>query len=432
MTTTSRSVSSSAGSISSAATWNQHHPLNHQRRASAVVHTNNRTITATDQKLQPTRTPLVPSTIQQEKQPNPQQRPTKRQQQQLHAIPNVIIFTHAINLLETEFEFAPSSSDTTTLRHNRKNHTSAALTDKQTELLALQQNVRIITALHPTATVRFLTDDDCIESIRTVFSHNRTLADELVRYFINEPEGMYKADLCRGTALYETGGLYFDVDLGVRMSLWKVLQPTTEFATIKVHRRSKHHGAFFQAFMAAAPQHAVILRYVELFYRYYTGELVLKRGGFVGVILLKQAYDEIQAEQLLQLETSASSPAATTSVQTMTMTTTHLDATTELWQEVKYKTPGLSHVPPPAWGTKRACKFVVVVPLSSQQAKQQPLTVPFYSRIAGSRMCPTTQQQHDMQPIQPYGKSRFCLTLLLPLLLLLLLSRRRRRRRRLV
>jgi hypothetical protein len=88
----------------------------------------------------------------------------------------------------------------------------------------------------------------------------------LIEYFMDEPLGMYKANLCRGAALYETGGLYFDADLGVCMNVFTghgevctiddppskptssslfVLNPTTEFVTVKAPRHSDNHGGFF-------------------------------------------------------------------------------------------------------------------------------------------------------------------------------------------
>lgn len=292
-----------------------------------------------------------------------------------HAIPDILIFTHSINLLETVFNFA--------------NTPRFELTVEQKELLALQENVRSITKYHPASAVRFLTDTDCIESIRAVYKDNDgntdKVAEELIRYFKAERQGMFKADLCRGTALFETGGLYFDVDLGVRMNLWQVLRETTEFSTIRVHHQSMYPGAFFQAFAAASQRHPVILRYVQLFLEHYRG---VKLGnsssvvkGPLGVLLLKRAFDEVQAEQQEHLIPGDDDDSASTR--------THLNATTELWQEVLY-TPELrksllSHVPPPKWGSRRACKFVVVSSL------RKPLTVPFYSRIAGSRMCPTDE-----------------------------------------
>lgn len=317
-----------------------------------------------------------------------------------HAIPNVLIFTHHINLLTTTF-LEDGHTPTTTSRNSHGNDT---LTEERQEWLALQANVQNIVALHTTTThteeqdedapnnnnksvvsrpenpqTRFLTDADCIESIRRFYQYQDAAAaeqeEELVTYFQNESKGMFKADLCRGVALYETGGLYLDVDLGVRMNLWSVLNPNTQFATVHVHRQSNHPHCFFQAFIAATPHHPILQRYVELFLEYYQDVHQNRHGGHwkrlikngpVGVILLKQAYDQI------------------------IQTNPELLDTIEIWQEVLYlpefHNSLLKHVPPPTWGgNRRACKFVVL------KDATLPLTVPFYSRIAGSRMCSKSQ-----------------------------------------
>lgn len=302
-----------------------------------------------------------------------------QQQQQHHnnnntmMIPNIITFTHAKNLLREDFSL-PST-----------NNIEDPETKDILELRVLQANVRHIIRVHPGAQIRFLTDTDCIESLRRVYGTNTSLATALVESFQQETTGMYKADLCRGVALYETGGLYFDVDLGVRMNIWKALKeqeqqkdmrtPTT-FATIRVHSQSLQKGAFFQAFIAAAPQHPVLKRYVELFLDYYHGKLRQYRGKPLGVVLLKRAYDEEVAKD------------------------ERLEKSTQLWQEVFYSTQWqrtlLKHVPPPTWGTRRVCKFIVVSHLqkkmdeSTGKAVIANVTVPFYSRIAGSRMCPAS------------------------------------------
>jgi len=289
-------------------------------------------------------------------------------------IPNIITFTHAKNLLNEDLSVSLNNKD------DQKKKDIL-------ELRVLQANVRHIIRLHPGAQIRFLTDTDCIERVRRVYGTNTSLATELIKYFQKETTGMYKADLCRGVALYETGGLYFDVDLGVRMNVWQALQEqeqqqktgnptqtTTTFATIRVHSQSHHKGALFQAFIAAAPQHPILKRYVELFVDYYQGKLPQYRGKPLGVVLLKQAYDEEVAknERFVQ--------------------------STQLWHEVLYPTQWqstlLKHVPPPTWGTRRACKFIVVSHLQQEMDESTGkwaivnVTVPFYSRIAGSRMCP--------------------------------------------
>ena len=214
------------------------------------------------------------------------------------------------------------------------------------ELEALHKHVYRMMRLHPDAHVYFYTDDDCIASL------HRIGMPELIPFFEKEKQGMYKADLCRGAALYEHGGIYCDVDLGVRLNLWEVLAPETEFATVHVHSMSQHPTGFFQAFLAATPRHVVIRAYLEDFLEYYRGNLSIE--GPLGVLLLRHAFDRVQPPNA------------------------------ELWQEVLYNphSPLLKEIPPPTWGTRRACKFIVVA------KPTLPLVVPMYSRIGGSRMCP--------------------------------------------
>ena len=310
----------------------------------------------------------------------PQVNAQPQQQQQLrHAIPNILIFTHRWNLWNSkEIDWNTIAADDEEERH---------------ELQALQSNVHRIAALHSTAQIRFLTDDDCRTSLRRLPLLVNNDTERLVHYFDHETQGMFKADLCRGAALYETGGIYLDVDLGVRLNLWDVLNTTTEFATVKVHKQSKYPGAFFQAFLAATPHHPVLLRYVELFLKHYQGTLQPEpiKGGPLGVLLLKRAYDEIEAEQRQvqakpREEDKDQDPPLLEGTTSTTTKATHLNSTTELWQEALYlpelRNTLLRDIPPPTWGTRRACKFIVIA------RPTLPLQVPMYSRIAGSRMCP--------------------------------------------
>ena len=234
-----------------------------------------------------------------------------------HAVPNILIFTHAVNLLED-------------------------VDNDDVELEALRDNVRSIIALHPDAQVRFLTDQDCEASLRAV---NLT---HLIPYFRHEPQGMYKGDLCRGAALWENGGVYLDVDLGVRKNLWGVLDPATELATVRVYEGSRFAPGFFQAFWAATPRHAVTGEYLRLFAEYYEQGTAV--DGLLGVTLLQQAYDAIEPEHA------------------------------ELWQEHYYREndPLFTGVYPPNQGKQRACRYVVSTPSG---------VVPFYSRIYNSRLC---------------------------------------------
>jgi len=236
-----------------------------------------------------------------------------------HKIPDVIIFTHYVDLLS-----------------------NATFSDP--EDYALSDNVRNTIELHPTARVRFLTDEDCVASIVKVMGPD----SQLPNYFRTETRGMYKADICRGAALYETGGLYFDVDIQARMSMWNVVQADTEFVVPKVHRKSKVVGSFFQAFIGVVPQSPVIMRYLEMFVEYYEGRRKVK--GALGVVLLREAYDEVES----------------------------VHAVSQLWMEERYSAEKFPDVEPTA-GERRACHFVVAIPGTA--------VAPFYSRIRGSRMC---------------------------------------------
>lgn len=256
-------------------------------------------------------------------------------------IPQILIFTHYRDLLH-----------------------ATDLEDDEEKVLAT--NIRRSIHLHgDDIDVRFLTDADCIRSLQNVFP-------ALIPHFVNETQGMFKADICRGSALYESGGMYLDVDVGVRKSLWLDLLPATEFVTSLVHHQSKYPKHFFQAVLGAASKSPIIYKYLELFLDHYTGKDIVK--GPLGVILLRRAWDAVYNED-------TNSPS------------------TELYQEVLYNKKFFPDLDPaPTWGVRRACHFVVVARAHQKQnaefngsdGKRQ-YHIPLYSRIGGSRMCPIHQ-----------------------------------------
>lgn len=317
-----------------------------------------------------------------------------------HRIPKVLIFTHAINLLtykpptkEQQQSIINSSSSSSS-----SNKTLEEVLADQAELVVLQQNVQRTIEMHRDATVRFLTDDDCITSLQAVLGPSAPLID----YFQQESQGMYKADICRGAALWETGGIYLDVDVGVRMPLWgsqseedtsisttAPIHANTTFATNFVHRDSNYVGSFFQAFMASTPNHKIMEQYLHLFLLHYQGKLTkpIKKGP-LGVILLRQAFDDVILNspgeiQQIDLKDYGSLPTKEKYFQLgPKVLDTRNYGRVQLWQEIQYTPKYFPNVLEPTWGTRRACRFVVVAD------KKFPLTVPFYSRIAGSRICP--------------------------------------------
>ena len=286
-------------------------------------------------------------------------------------IPRTLIFTHYKNLLELV-------KDTTLIDKNAIANMDS-YTPQQLEELTLAMNVRHSIEIHQQSSdeelkVLFWTDEDCIASL------NRT-KPALVPYFIAEREGMYKADICRGSALLENGGFYLDVDVGVRHDLWKDLKLHTEFVTAKVHQASNWVGkGFFQAILGSAPQSPILKRYLELFEEHYNGSRKIGKGP-LGVLLLFQAWNE-----------------------------THEGIPSELYQEILYHENGILDQgankgvlsPAPTWGKRRACHFLVAavanyfenaeLHLSNDGSNDLHLQVPILSRIPGSRMCVDEQE----------------------------------------
>jgi mannosyltransferase OCH1-like enzyme len=273
--------------------------------------------------------------------------------QEDYAIPKILIFTHYKNLLT--FPVDKMTDEEKSLSENVQHSVDVHREDNLTNVL-------------------FWTDGECIESLRRVYP-------SLVEHFVQETQGMYKADICRGVALYENGGFYLDVDVGVRHSLWTDLRRTTKFVTSRVHTQSKYPGHYFQAILGVSPRNNVIFKYLQLFERHYKGVVVVKNGP-LGVILLKRAWDSISTEDKA------------------------LNAETELYQEILYNSKLLPNLhPAPIWGgTKRACHFFVAaqanhkqnvefeLPINNSGGKNKKkkigIHVPVVSRVPGSRMCP--------------------------------------------
>lgn len=274
---------------------------------------------------------------------------TVKQQLHQHAIPSILIFTYHTNLLTTS-ESDLGDEEDVALAHNTRSIISLHTNDSSTSISTT------------TTTVRFLTDDDCLDSIRMALGHDTNLTT----YFTTEKHGMYKADICRGAALYESGGLYFDVDIEARMSMFHVLHTQTKFVTSLVHKDSNHHGMFFQAFIGSTPHHPILKRYLELFLLYYEGKVDV--SGPLGVYFLRMAYNDImgnKGEVMIPYIPD--------------------DNSVDLWQEVRYQPDLFPDVTREHWGSRRACQMIVVAPLAIGRKERM---VPLFSHANGSRMCP--------------------------------------------
>jgi hypothetical protein len=137
----------------------------------------------------------------------------------------------------------------------------------------------------PDAPVWFLTDRECEKAIAKVRPH-------MLPLFLRERRGSYKADICRIAALYWTGGYYFDVDLRVMEPVR--LDPDVSFATVEmVPRSDMSHGYFFQAFIAVAPRHPLLLKTMDAMEEWYRNQTV---DELMGPKTMRQAFDALSSD----------------------------------------------------------------------------------------------------------------------------------------
>ena len=250
-----------------------------------------------------------------------------------YKIPNIAYITYNLNLLERDAD------------------------QLEGEDVVLAANVRNTMALVEHTSFRFLTDEDCIDLLQNYSKERKDgRSHKLEEYFRNESRGMIKADVCRGVALYNTGGLYFDVDLQVRINVWDIIDTDTDFVVPLVHKDHKVHDSFFQAFIGVSKESSrlIMSRYLDFFLEYYEGEREVTKTKSIGVVLLRQAYDH----------------------EVHVMKNTHHNSL--FWREVLYSKDRFPDIEEPV-GERRACRFVVFDKITN--------TIPFYSRVRGSRMC---------------------------------------------
>lgn len=286
------------------------------------------------------------------------------------SIPDVLHFTYAFDLL-------------------RANETSLSAIEK-----LLRENVLAVVAMHRGARVMF-TDDVACEAM--LVDHGD---ETLLTGWKAERAGMHRGDVCRGLALFKMGGYYFDLDLLVRFDVREVIRPGTTFATS--HQYDQHNpgaalavttaspddgdgetggdgmasesaarwrstvdlnatgaNGFFQAFLASAPGHELVRRYLRRMSEHYSGRAVAKSGagaGALGVYALGEVFAEWTSE--VGRETAR--------------------RTTQLFSELRLE--HFAHVPEVAAvrrqnGAGCCCNFVVY--------DEDSRRVPFYSRIVG-------------------------------------------------
>lgn len=115
---------------------------------------------------------------------------------------------------------------------------------------------RIVDLFSDIHDVEFLDDAGCSAAIEKAHSK------ELAMYFEKEQTGMYTSDICRLAQLALKGGSYMDTDLAVMQDMRKTVPPQASFASVIAlpWKGPRNPNEIFQAFLAAAPRHPVILK----------------------------------------------------------------------------------------------------------------------------------------------------------------------------
>ena len=174
-------------------------------------------------------------------------------------IPNSLYFTYDINLL----------------------HDPVRAKD-----IALASNVKHTIQSIPNASVSFLTDNDCLKLISEL---PRELRNALTLVFKGTTRGMIRADICRGVALYLTGGWYLDVDVETTCDFRKLATRMGDKTILTVIPAWQPKMAYFQAIIAVTrPQDPTIRKYLWMF----VNHVPQTPDENTGTILLRRAVEE--------------------------------------------------------------------------------------------------------------------------------------------
>jgi len=158
---------------------------------------------------------------------------------------------------------------------------------------SMAQNVKHLVSLFPDIhEVEFLDNQGCSAAIEAAHSK------ELAWHFNNEQIGMYKSDICRLAQLAIHGGYYMDNDLDLFQDIRELLPPVVSFASA-ITLSSKYQ--MFQAFLAAAPRHPIILLALDKcldFYKGRSGHMNAMHGKMRGTVLMRMAYEEYMHQDM--------------------------------------------------------------------------------------------------------------------------------------
>lgn len=178
-------------------------------------------------------------------------------------IPNILYLTYKINLMITPF-----------------------LDEKDK---ALAYNVKRIMKTVPNASIHFLTDRECIHAIQKL---PKKLRHKLISVFQKETRGMIRSDICRGAALYQTGGWYLDVDVEATRDFRQLGARMKSETLLTVIPAWQPSTSYFQAILGVArPYDKTIRKYLWMFVNHKQKS----SDENTGTILLHQAVSATNA-----------------------------------------------------------------------------------------------------------------------------------------
>jgi hypothetical protein len=104
-------------------------------------------------------------------------------------------------------------------------------------------------------TARVLDHEACLKIIQSL---PPVLSKPLTAAFVEETKTWFKADICKGAAVYNRGGFYADPDLAFRLPLHEFIG---QFSFIAA-RAVGHYTQFFQGFFGATSKHPILYNYL--------------------------------------------------------------------------------------------------------------------------------------------------------------------------
>jgi len=138
--------------------------------------------------------------------------------------------------------------------------------------------------------VHFTNDEDCLVFITE-------MEPRIVKYFLEEQQGPFKADICRVAALYIHGGYYFDIDM-TTVEPFVLSGGKYTFATVRCKKNTEGYKiastcGFFQSFFASTPGNHLLRDSMDRMLQVYIDG---SNKNMLGVVAMYEAYENLSEE----------------------------------------------------------------------------------------------------------------------------------------